>query len=414
MGASANPLNTTGTGNTQGGQQGGSTELTFDALYDNLPLTPEKLNVSNDSLKQALFILGKAYIQELEDCQAGTETLEQLRNRFSSFQPMEEVLFNLYYCYNKNGETAKAAAIKKLMSEKYAGSNLTAIVISGKNPLLTEKELATKTYEDIYDLFIEGKFEQALMEKKAADAKYGKHYWTPQLLYIEAVYHIKKRDDSTAIRRLDDIVSQFPNTPLATKAQTMMDVLRRRAQIEEELRNMVVTRATDSTAGRTITPPASTKVTQPVTVTQPPHKPAVDSTAAKPPVTKTAFAYNPNQAHYVVLLLNKVDPVFVNEAKTAFMRYNREAYYNKPLSVDLYQLDNENRLLMIAPFTNADDAIKYVDAAKPKTPAEILPWLKGGKYSFMIMTDGNFDLLKNNTDIEAYKTFLNQYWPGKF
>jgi hypothetical protein len=185
---------------------------------------------------------------------------------------------------------------------------------------------------------------------------------------------------------------------------------------------MVVTRATDSTAGRTITPPAvvtrpksdSTKVTPPVTVTQPPPKPTGDSTAAKPPVTKTAFAYNPNQAHYVVLLLNKVDPVFVNEAKNAFIRYNRDTYYNKPYSVDLYQLDIDNRLLMIAPFTNADDAIKYVDAAKPKTPTEILPWLKGGKYIFMIMTDGNFDLLKNNPDIEAYKTFLNQYWPGKF
>lgn len=422
MGASANPLNTTGAGNTQGGQQGGSTELTFDAFYDNLPLTPEKLNVSNDSLKQALFLLGKAYIQELEDCQAGTETLEQLRNRFNSFQPMEEVLFNLFYCYNKNGETAKAAAIKKLMSEQHAGSNLTAIVVSGKNPLLTEKDLATKTYEDIYDLFIEGKFEQALTEKKAADAKYSKHYWTPQLLYIEAVYYIKQRDDSTAIRRLDDIVSQFPNTPLAEKAQTMMDVLRRRAEIEEELRNMVVTRATDSTAGRTITPPAvvtrpkpdSTKITPPVTVTQPPPKPTGDSTAVKPPVIKTAFAYNPNEAHYVVLLLNKVDPVFVNEAKNAFIRYNRDTYYNKTYSVDLYQLDNDNRLLLIAPFSNADDAIKYADVAKPKTPTEILPWLKGGKYSFMIMTDGNFDLLKNNPDIEAYKTFLNQYWPGKF
>ncbi len=48
-----------------------------------------------------------------EDCNAGTETLEQLRNRFPEYQKMDEVLFNLYYCYNKNGETAKAEGYQK-------------------------------------------------------------------------------------------------------------------------------------------------------------------------------------------------------------------------------------------------------------------------------------------------------------
>lgn len=155
---------------------------------------------------------------------------------------MDEVLFNLYYCYNKNGETANAAAIKKLMSENYGSSNYTTIITTGKNPNGTSNAEATKTYEKIYDLFIEGKFEQALTEKKLADSKYGKNYWTPQLLYIEAVYHIKQRNDSTAATVLNSIISQFPNTPLAARATTLLDVLSRRAQIEEELRNLVVTR----------------------------------------------------------------------------------------------------------------------------------------------------------------------------
>ena len=130
-------------------------------------LTADQLKKSNDSLQTALFALGKIYIQEIEDCSAGTETLEQLRTRFPQFEPMDEVLFNLYYCYNKNGETAKAAAIKKLMSEKYPGSNFTTIVTTGKNPKSTSANTdATKAYEKIYDLFIEGNFEQAVAEKK--------------------------------------------------------------------------------------------------------------------------------------------------------------------------------------------------------------------------------------------------------
>jgi len=418
IGMAGNPAGQGGNPTQQGGNvSGGSNELTYDALYANLPLTDAQLKQSNDSLQQALFALGKAYIQEMEDCPLGTETLEQLRSRFTAFQPMDEVLFNLYYCYNKNGETAKATAIKKWMTEKYASSNLTTIVETGRNPLLTQKEVATKTYEDIYDLFIEGKFEEALKQKKAADAKYGKHYWTPQLLYIEAVYHIKQRNDSTAVNVLNDIVAQFTGSRLAEKAQTLIDVLGRRAQIEEELRNMVVTRATDSTAGKTGAPgiyKPSTDTTlykpPPVAVNNPP-KPAKDSVITK---TNTPYAYNANEAHYVVLVLNKVDPVFVNEAKNAFIRHNRDTYYNKQFSVDLFQLDTDNRLLMIAPFANAADAITYMDATRPRTATEIIPWLKSGKYSFVIMTESNFGLLKNNLDVEAYKLFLNQYWPGKF
>ncbi len=402
------------TGGQTGNPSGGPAELTFDALYDNLPMTPEKAKAANDSIQQALFLLGKTYIQDIEDCAAGTEALERLRSRNPEFVPMDEVLFNLYYCYNKNGETDKASAIKKLMSEKYANSNLTTIANTGKDPKSSAKDEATKTYERIYDLFIEGKFDEAVAGKRSADSVYGKNYWTPQLLYIEAVYYIRQRNDSTASRVLRDLVAQFPNTPLALKAANLLNVLGRRAQIEEELRNMVVTRATDSTAGRVIVPVIVKPKTDTSHTVAPVVIPKTDSAANKPPGVKTPFAFNPNEPHYVVLVLNKVDPVFSNEAKNAFIRYNKDTYFSKTFSVDLYELDPENRLLMIAPFNTAAEAITYLDATKPKTATDILPWLRGGKYTFYIMTDGNFDLLKSNKDLEAYKTFLNQHWPGKF
>lgn len=412
--------------NTDRPVQNTGSEITFDALYANLPLTPEKMQTSNDSVKNALFELGKAYIQEIENCNRGTETLENLRSRFADFSRMDEVLFNLYYCYNKTGQASKAAAIKKLMTEKYEGSNYTTIVTTGKNPQSkTANSEATKKYEEIYDLFIEGQFEKAVQEKKIADSIYGRNFWTPQLLYIEAVYYIRQRKDSTAANVLNNITTQFAGTPLAAKAANLLNVLGRRAQIEEELRNLVVTRATDST--RTAPPSVyvpkqgkdsvyRTQVNPVVNNNTNLVRPQMPDTLAAKPVIKnnTAFTHAANDAHYVVLVLNKVDPVFVNEARNAFSRYNRDTYYNKTYSIDLYELDTDNRLLMIAPFATAADAIAYVDKAKPKTANEILPWLKGGKYNYIILTNANFDLLKENKNLEQYKTFLNQYYPGKF
>ena len=403
--------------NQQGNNKMNAGAVTYDDLYANLPLSPEQLQKSNDSLQTALFELGKIYVQEIEDCHAGTESLEELRSRFPQFEKMDEVLFNLYYCYNKNGESAKAAAIKKLMGEKHAGSNFTTIVTTGKNPKSSGNPDATKAYEKIYDLFIEGKFEQAIAEKKIADAAYGKNYWTPQLLYIEAVYYIKQRNDSTATTVLNSIISQFPNTPLAIRAANLLDVLSRRAQIEEELKKMVVTRSPADSISRVpvtiVQPKIDTVSKQPVTIITP--KPKTDTLAIKPPVVVNApYTFNANEPFHVVLVLNKVDPVFCNEAKNAFARFNRETFYNKTMTAELFQIDTDNRLMLMSPFKDAQDAISYIESTRPKTASEILPWLKGGKYSFIILTNYNFELLKINKDIEAYKAFLNQHLPGKF
>jgi hypothetical protein len=78
------------------------------------------------------------------------------------------------------------------------------------------------------------------------------------------------------------------------------------------------------------------------------------------------------------------------------------------------ELDADNRLLLIGSFKNVAEAVDYVDKTKPKTATDIIPWLKGGKYSFSIITEKNLDLLKASKDVEAYKKFIEQNVPGKF
>ena len=404
-------------------------EITFESLNDKLPLTPELIQQSNDSIQQAMFGIGMSYVRELEDCNATVETFEELRNRFPEHPKMEEVLFNLFYCYNKMGNTAKAEEIKRDMNQKYAGTKLTKIVTSGKDEQVASRETAaTKTYEQVYDLFIEGNFPEAIAQKKLADSIYGSNHWTPQLLYIEAVYHIKQREDSTAMATLQNIIRRFEGSPLAAKATALADVLARRDQIEEELRDMVINmpapdtlnqRSEIITSGKPVTtiqptlkdsikaPGATVVITQPRidTVTRQPIKQA--------PVEQ-AYYFEADQPHYVVLVLTKVDPIFMNEAKNAFARHNRDTYYNKQMTAELVQIDSTNRVLLISPFKNAAEALLYIEQTQPKTASEIIPWLKGGKYSYSIITARNLELLKEKKDVEKYREFINKNLPGKF
>ncbi|HEX2533929.1 MAG TPA: tetratricopeptide repeat protein, partial [Chitinophagaceae bacterium] len=132
-------------------------ELSVDGLMAGLPLNEAALTVSNDSIQGALYASGQLLQNELQDYAAAIGQYEELRARYPYFNPADELLFNLYYCYYKLGNTAKAAEIKKLLADGFPGSRLTAIATTGKDPVQdTVAAGATRAYEEVYSLFLEG------------------------------------------------------------------------------------------------------------------------------------------------------------------------------------------------------------------------------------------------------------------
>ncbi|HEX6848854.1 MAG TPA: hypothetical protein VF144_17840 [Chitinophagaceae bacterium] len=399
-------------------------EISFEALYEKLPLSEKQMQVSNDSLSEALYVLGKALANEVEDCTSSIRVNEEIVDRFPTFKKMDEVLFTLYYCYSKSGEAAKAGQVKKQMEQKFAGNRLTAIVTTGKDPGSNLNPAATKAYEDIYDLFIEGNFTKAVADKALADSLYGSSYWTPQLMYIESVYYIKQRNDAKATEILTAIIAQNPNTPMASKAATMMNVLARRKAIEDELSGLDVKRVEEE---KRIPVDTVAKIdTVAYTPLPQKEKPKEEvKVADSKPVVKTAdtvinkqiisaYTFKPDDKYYAAVLLTKVDMVWVNETKNAFNIYNRGKYYNKQFEYTVSPLNAEYKILLIGNFDNAQAAAEYVQTVKPVSNSQIVPWLAADKYSFTVISAANFEILKAQQDIGLYKQFIEKNLPGKF
>ena len=620
----ADPVNPTA---TAGGQLT-EADLTPEGLLGRLPMTPEAVQASNDSIRTALFGLGTAYLNEVEDYPSAIEAFEELRRRFPNAPQMDDVLFQLYHAYTKLGDRKAAVGIKQVLGTNYPTSRFTAIATTGKDPQAPNTDLpaATKAYEDVYNLFIEGRFGEAETAKRIADSTYQTKYWNPQLLYIEAVYHIKQRQDSVATNVLQTIVRQN-NKGMADKAQNLINVLARRQQIEDELTRLQITRPSDDE------PPASdpvvavvhpetpkdTVVTAPTPkvdsalVKKPATEPAVDSAALakarqkevadslafakvlekrrldsletvrrdalalakkeaeqarKDSIAKKALAdqlrrdsiataraererarkdsielaqalkkqasdslalqrylakrerdslekkraddarrdslarvaleaqqrkdsialaekqrrealaleaqkrkdsialeaqrkkdsidlartlrdqarrdsiaqreaflkrqrdsiedakrnyvdpaayhYEAAKPHFAVVIMDKVDPIFVSEARTAFLRYNREAYSDRSLDVQIVNITADTRMLVISGLPTAAAATDYVQTAQPLAATEIIPWLTANKYTFSIISGRNLELLKTKGSIAEYKRFLEQHLPGKF
>jgi outer membrane protein assembly factor BamD (BamD/ComL family) len=396
--------------------------LNFDALMNDLPITTEKLDSSNAIIAANLLELGKIFQHELQEYNAAIDNYELYLRQFPNHPDEAEALLGLFFCYSKLGDNNQANYYKNILTKKHAGSKSATMVLNpsllqpnAKNPEVTAR------YEGIYNLFIEGRFAEAMETKKKADSVYGSNYWTPQLLYIQAVHHIKEKQDSSAIAVLQSLQSLYPQSPLKDKATTLIDVLGRRKEIEDYLGKLEVTRMEEEqiviAEGKQVPKPV---IEIPQTVTPKKVEPTVksitsrDSSFVVPPVSVNAgFSIQPEKAHYVAMVLNKVDGVYVNEAKNAFNRLNKESYLTQSILISKDALDADNILLLFATFEDAETALKYFDKIKKAAPREV-SWLQANKYSFIIISENNLQLLKTNKDLKGYRELLNNTFGNKF
>ena len=411
-------------------QAGDDGVVSYDALVKKLPLTPEKLKASNDSIENAQIELGKALMEGLEDYEAAILELEKFHERFNYSSRQPEALGYLYYCYLKTGNNQKAEAIKAELQQRYAGTEAEKMITNpksagAKNPAAEDMN---RRYNKIYTLFIEGKFDEALAEKKIGDSLYANNYWTPQLLYIQSVYYIRERLDDSAKKVLQDIINLYPDSDLAKKAKTMIDVLGRRKDIESYLTKLEIKRPSDSVeTATTLLPNTGKKLERndsnlivspkPVLITDKTPTPTIKKDSVQPKPTaplKVAYASDPAAPHFVVIFTDKVDGVFVTEAKNAFNRYNKQTFYNKSYDITSEILTDTSRLVLMNNFANAEEAITYIDKVRKIASTEIVPWLPVGKYSFGIITAPNLEMLKSSKDVMEYRKFLQRSFPGKF
>ncbi|RYZ55637.1 MAG: tetratricopeptide repeat protein, partial [Sphingobacteriales bacterium] len=547
------------------------------------PLTEEAIQKSNDSIETAMFHLGKLYFESLEDYPGTISTLDSFLVKFPSTIYKPEALFILHFCYGKTGNLTKADALKQQLEQQYAGSEYQKMV---SDPSLGTPQSRAETdmnrrYENIYNSFIEGRFDHALDEKKVADSLYGTNYWTPQLLYIQSVFHVKQREDEQAKVVLQQIIKLFPNSPLAPRAETMLSVLGRRKEIEDYLANLKIERPGEDTlavvaddkpllqtgaegdgidslesditarqpavgkastdekgkkdisvvpgqnnaaeamkaAGRAgadslaavqqrqlaaartadslanvqrlaeiaaqktadsiataqrLADIAAARVADSLAVIRRADSiasvkradslgavagqrmrdslhalsvtrdslaavtrkaeelaravaartadslrivavKAADSArvAAERAAIRSAYSVNDAAPHMVLMILDKVDPVYVGEARNAFDRYHRTATSTAPMTTSNVPLSDSLNLMVISPFPNAASALDYTRKTAPIADTRIIPWMPKGKYSFVVINGQNLDILKTRRDLDEYLKFHAQAYSGK-
>ena len=139
----------------------------------------------------------------------------------------------------------------------------------------------------------------------------------------------------------------------------------------------------------------------------------IPANSINPPPAVGPFSFNASGEQFVVMVLDKVDPVYVTESRNAYKRYNQQKYPQQAIEIIKDALDQDRNLLIFSKFADANTAFAYEEQIK-KDAANEISWLPASKYSFLIISDANLQLLKANKDLATYKTLLNSKFPGKF
>jgi hypothetical protein len=179
------------------------------------------------------------------------------------------------------------------------------------------------------------------------------------------------------------------------------------------VRETIKPRETEKVQPREMKPETAPDLAQ-----QQPIAPKRDSSAFKVPKaaeeSRKGYQFKPAASHYVVLVLDKVDVVYVNEARMALGRYNKEKFYQIPLELTPLPLTDDIKMVQVGMFPDVVAALDYVDKARSVAAVEIFPWLPAGKYLFLPISQDNMEYLKTTKNVDEYKQFLHQQLPGKF
>ena len=412
-------------------------EVSLEGLLSDIPLSESKIAETNHLIVTALFKNGEIFQNQLEDYQAASDAFETILHRYPAFSSIEQVLFDLAYCSKELGLFKKYDSLRSRLNATYPNGKWTIKINNGVienqgtsivTVLSNPKEVATRQYEEVYNLFVEGKFKEAEEEKQNADKRFGKNFWTPQLLFIEAIYYVKQRQDTAAINSLQNIISTFTSSPLSGKAKEMVGVLKRRKEIETYLTNLqldknedsMISRRMDFNPSQIVAIDTSKKLLAKDSVAK--TKTALPAIKSLPEIKQKAnpvpennkFVFVADDQHYAVVVLDKVDEVFVSEARNAFNRFNREKYFNRKIEITPLKLTDQYNMMLLGPFASAGEAVNYLDNIKPSVSSRIIPWLTQNKYYFSIISNANLTILKTNKNVEGYRIFIRQLFSDKF
>lgn len=334
--------------------------LTVEMLEANLPLTPEKLKVSNDKLLEAYYNAGVIYNKELNEENTASEYFVKVVNKEVENKHKLLSAFELYKMYETK-DPSKSEGYKKYILDNYPESDF-ALYLQDPDYFVKKKEmdaLAEQEYITVLDRYNRGIYYPVISKADKVIVNEPENKFRAKYLLLKALATGQVNENKKElIPILETVILEYPESLEAEKAKEMLDIINNGYSANEEY--------------------------------------DFDK--------KSLFNYDNKAKLKVIIVLDK--ETNSNSAKVRIVDFNREFFSRSRINVASSAYSSDQSMVILSDFEDESAASEYIRVYK-QTRKHLLDLQNA---QIMMVTDANLKVVIQQQKLKEYETFYEEYY----
>ena len=356
----------------------------IESLLQAIPNTPEQLQTANSEMEESYFELGKLLYFDLKETKLSIDNLETLIRNYPSSLKKPEAYYMLYLGQkelNGNFDFYVNRLNREFPSSPYTFSVNNPDAASGNMAYLE----SSKRYEQAYDAYYSGRYTDSRSLIRSSLVEFPLTRNTEKLLLLDAMVtgKLESRDNFRA--KLEEFIQNSKEAELTTLAKKMLQPL----LSQEELIAME--------KGKTSEQDSSQLVTTPIAEEKRPDVPA-----------DSPYKVNESQTHIFVIALAPSEVEAAKNLLGDLENFHAQAFSNARLRTGNMNMNQENSIYIISPFSNSEKALEYYKKFSEEFKSTGLTQQAKSK-SFFISIE-NFQTLNKTKNLEEYLIFFRSLY----
>lgn len=365
---------------------------TISSLLAKLPKTPADIDASNEKIMDAYYNLGIIYFSKLLDYPHSIQMFDTLLYRFPNTSYKKQSYYGLYITYEKVNNIPKSSYYKKLLNDEFANTTFASLA---NNPdyyadKKKEENSVMEDYDVTYNLYLDGKYNEAIEKASSAHVKYKAHPLLAKYELVDAVSHIGLKEIDKSKTILQRIIQTYPNSSEQMHAQELLNLLAKNNSNG------------DSTG-------VNLGDLQMMNNGNNKYQDSLEASETFKELRnadgKGLYNYEPEVEHKVIIFVKNVDGRTLG-LKSAMSDYNLLKHNVKEYKTGMNMLTTQQAIINIEKFSNSIFAKNYArDVANEKL---LFSQFKSNEYDIAIISTSNLIELIKSRDILGYIRFYKK------
>ncbi|MBP7273471.1 MAG: tetratricopeptide repeat protein, partial [Saprospiraceae bacterium] len=342
------------------------TKEEVDLILKDVPNTDAEIKTANDNIMTAMFNLGKLYRDKLQSNKKSIDILEKLIERYPGTTNELDAFYYLYLANTELPNAVRAEYYKNQIILRYPSTTYAKILLDPNflAAARTKEQELNKYYNETYQIFNKGEYQNAFERIAAANERYGtQHTLQPKFLLLNAMCIGNLKGKDAYIKGLKDVITRYPET-------------------EEQRRAKEILRLLEGDKPDTLAE-KSGNITE---------------------ITK--FKREDDKLHYIIIVMQNDDNI--DKVKSAIADYNRRFYESEQLKMSNIYLNFEAKvkqpIIILRKFDNKEKGMKYYNGVKSNPTA----FLQGYTYEIFTVTQENYRVLLQDKSVEEYRNYFSE------